>query len=374
MLNKALSYSAILLLTVNYLFYHTLPDYPYKDLLRIVSIVLLVIAIIVKGKIRLHLWGLFILAYFVIGFILGSEISMNLMVITLILYALPNNKWRKNSYAFLAINIIVILIYFMLLSSGNIHNTVTQYGGRIRNTIGFDNVNAASLLFAPVFFIGLASLGGKWNILILPIVISSFYLSSITDSRTLFYSTLLCVFLKLIFQSASIRNRYFKFSRTKLFEIIIVLVFMSPILLLVFGGVGGVLDKMLSFRIAAISNFIHQNSLLNILIGFSRTQPVDNSFIVLLYGLGLFIYALLIMATIKYFKKEKDIDNHLLMASILSYATMEAILIRPECFLSILFWGNLFNEYVRTDKTRKIDTHCENMQYMEDPFRVKHGI
>ena len=339
-----LVYISILILAINYLLYHTINNYIYKDVLRIIALSMLLFSIIVNRKIKISNALIAIIAYLLFGVLIGSTLSYNLLFIILIIYAISYNcKVDKVKNRLFIISTICIILYVLFYKLGIIQNTITNYSGRIRNTLGFDNVNALSIIV--ISFVCLLSCNCQKmrKIVNLLILVGIIIITKYTDSRTLLYSTIAYISVDFIINNKigkKIVNKLF--SNTIFRYLFLIVTFFSPLLILAITHINSAIDIFLSYRGTILSNYIHSQNIINFLFGLSTNSEIDNSYILLFFAIGIIGYAYIIKLFSNFFKIQKNIKYYPTIITMLLYGITEGVLIRPESILSVYFWYLIF--------------------------------
>lgn len=339
-----LIYFAILILVINYLLYHTISLYNLKDIMRIIAMLLLICSILLNKKLKISPHLLIIVFYMILGLILKSELIYNLLFLLLILFSISMNcEYSKIDKHLFFISFASVFAYIILYKFGYIENYVTAYGGRIRNSLGFDNVNSLSLLIASPIFLLLSREDNKLitNIICLTIVIA---VTKYTDSRTLLFSTILFVALNFLFR-VNVIKKIEKILNTKKWPslLLTLLFFGSPIIMLIVYKFYPVMDTILSYRITKMLTFIKAQNILNYIVGFTKLNEIDNSFLLLFFTVGLIGYLFLAKIFYKYLSNKDNLKYLPFTISVLFYGLMEGVLLRPESMLTIYFWIIVFH-------------------------------
>lgn len=337
-------YLAIIILVVNYLLYHTITPYSLKNIMRIIAMILLIFSILLNKKMKISLPFLIIVFYMIIGIILKSELIYNLLFLMLILFSISMNcEYDKINKHLFFISLFSVFIYLVLYKLGYIENYITSYGGRIRNSLGFDNVNSLSLLIASPIFLILSMNNNKviTNIICLVIVSA---ITKYTDSRTLLFATILFVTINLLLKIKFFKKIEVFLNEKKYFLSILTIIFFgSPIIMFLINKIYPNLDVILSYRITKMLSFVNSQSFFNYLIGFTKLNEIDNSYLLLFFTVGAIGYMFISKMFYKYLTNKNNLMYLPFTLSVLFYGLMEGILLRPESMITIYFWIIVFH-------------------------------
>ncbi len=345
-IKKILLCISICILNINYLFYHTINNYQFKTTFRILSIILLILSIILSNKIKINKSLVIIILFLIFGTIIKNEQLQNMLFIILTAYSISINIEReKVIIVFGVISILTVGLLFFMRRTGIIADTITNYGGRMRNSLGFDNPNALSLIMIDFYCFIIMMFKKRKTLACLIVIFISYYINTFSDSRTLLFTTIIYLTLTILQESKAISSAIRKMIKSKIFNIIILtFFFISPFAIAAISKKVYKIDMLLSFRGTILSNYINSHEMINYLIGFSNIETIDNSFIVLFFTIGILGYLIIFLAIKRALKKAKNNNSIALIIMMLSYGMMESILIRPECLLTIYFWLTILEE------------------------------
>ena len=169
-----------------------------------------------------------------------------------------------------------------------------------------------------------------------------------TDSRTLFSSLILFVFIRIFF---SISNH------KKLLKIISFIILIVPLVITQLSNYlleyNDELDEILSNRLYFNSLFLNKMSLINYIAGGLSPDKlyltVDNGFLLLEASTGIFFLFFTFYITIK--KIHYCIDKHepelcALIISFWYFSFSESSLVRPEAIMGLIFWSLILNPII----------------------------
>lgn len=331
-------------LSANYIIYSFLAEETFKNYFRLAIISVIVGYCIwrcVKKKVNIRFFVLMGTAFLVI--LKGGTLSLNVAFLLLLVVFLVGMKSENiNTMAFNA-NFLMVVFVLTCLILGLVDNYhYINSDGRSRYTFGFTNVNAASVFaysFAVTYL--LSRKNPKWKYV--PGVLITFsvvYLA--TDSRTAFWCL---IFLMIAW--AAIHHLPINHSRF-LVGIFVIAMFITPCLWRLPFVCQGPIDDLLSDRPTLFVRYISQHTMLNFLFGGSRVAAIDNSYLILLYNCGIFLYAvcgiIVLIAMDQLILKKCAIEAGFCL-SMLLYGQLEGVLLRPEILCVPIFWYYMFKNF-----------------------------
>lgn len=345
-IRKYLLILSIVFLNINYMFYHTINNYSYKISFRVFAIILLLLSILLSKKLKIPYKLVLVCIYLLIGFIVGNEQLQNILFIIMMVYSLSLNMDGNNIVqTFFLVSILTLSLFILLRYLGIIKDATTIYDGRIRNSLGFDNPNSLSIIMIDFFYFFIEKVRKNRKIACIIVLLMSFYINTYSDSRTLLVSTIICITFALLIDSSIFSKITTKMTQNKLIcFIFLTIFFLSPFLIGIIASSNYNFDKLLSFRGSVINNYIGRHNFLNIIIGFSNITTIDNSYLILFFSVGILGYLLIFSIVKKAITNLNNKEYISLIIMMLSYGTMESVLIRPECLVTIYFWYVIFTE------------------------------
>lgn len=341
----------IFILNLNYILINTgIVNNRFVLLDRIFLFSVLLLCVLYKlnnKKYKIEKYDLFILMLGVIP-LLNFEFYpfiLNYYYIFAIVFVLRNYEKTTIINASLLSMTIGILMVFVLLYLGGIHNSLDIVGSRVRYTFGFSNVNALSTY---IYSILLLFLNKNAKIKRIPLfvtliinIIAFYYL----DTRSMLYGYIMFLvsyYYFCFFTKNDKKNHRFLF-------VIYIFLIILPLFLSInptyLRESFPTLDILLSMRLTIFSNYIRRHSVLNILIGGSTITAIDNGYLTLLFSFGILIllcfYCLIIYSGNKFLKNHNIIELSTIL-SVLYYNLVESSFISPEILLTVLFYYILF--------------------------------
>lgn len=284
-----------------------------------------------------------------IPLMLGKFNTTTFNILVLFFFIILNKEIDTNEVIKMLINSLVIgvLFYLFLYMAGFTSNYSYVLNGRVRNTFGFNNVNAFSSIVYSITMFFLVSRNRIKIFTLILLIISNYIIFKLTDSRSGFYSLIIYMVLlfvqKILFSNKSIKNNFFvKSSFLIILNMPIIISVLFPFLI---KSNTDLINKLTSNRLSLFKNYIDDSKIINFVFGASQAQEVDNAFLVMLLtlGVGFFIYFILMVnkSTFNMYKLEKKFKISFVI-SFLYFSIFEGLLIRPEYILTILFWIIIF--------------------------------
>ena len=326
---------AICLLGFNFLLYSFFQVDFGKNILRIISGTILILCVIARRRFNAEILLLVVAMYMIA---VGGSLTQNIVFILIAVLALDYDAdyiWKRLSrYQIVGAGLVIIC-----LVSGVVSNHVTSHLGRVRNTLGFVNVNAAALFFFSVIMLWLLEKEKvTWKTIIISIA-ATVLLYRITDTRTA------VVALGVYLLGLIVLNRWN--SKITCIGVCIfegVLFSISQFSLAVFQRFP-VLDITFSYRLSVFNKYINQNDLKTLIFGGTQVNDVDNFYLCLLYNGGILFYIFIMIVTIyatHFYFQNKQIKNVAFIISVLALGIMESGVIRCEIMSMLMFWYLIF--------------------------------
>lgn len=332
------------LLGINYLFYSFFQFDFNRNLLRVIAGVFLLLSIFLSKSISQREMFLVPVAIYMIA--INGSLSSNIAYIILSALAIPyvaDIVWKRLN----AIQVFYTVMIFFCLLTGVVHYRITTSGGRIRNTLGFVNVNSAALFFFSLLIIWILQLSEiRVKHLIITIIVS-FVVYRYTDSRTVFICSNIFAVCYLLFRKCNGKKT------ATLFCVIVSLFYLSPMLIILLQRYYPNLDVILSFRLTNYMEYIGGHDAKTLLLGGSRLEGIDQFYLCLLYNGGLVFYSFtMIMSLVSLYKyvTSKDSGYAAFIIAVSSYGLMESGVIRCELLCMIMFWYLLIRPLKNNEK------------------------
>lgn len=331
----------VFLLIFNFLLYAAITPTINKNILRVIAILFFSAKILKINKIRSI--DALIVSIVLFYSVIYQNIAINILVACTLGISVRKDRFselQKQMYYVMLYNIFIYMICFML---GQI-NDIRYIGdlGRVRHTLGFSNVNQASLFFGG-FILLILMKNTKKSYIVAFLLNYAVYL--FTNSRTLYYAFYIYFVLYIC-------NIYIKKRKIN----IIFYVALIGLLVMELAYINGIdifmvvknkpyLDRLLSYRGSDFYSYaINENKYFY--LGGS-VSGIDNFYLMMIYGLGILPYVLFMLfidKKIVILFNETKLKRLTMLMALLVLGNFESAIVRPETFISILFWVILFNE------------------------------
>lgn len=355
--NKYYSVFVILIISLlgtNFLLYGFFPFFILKNIVRLLTVAVILFYICTANR-EYSFRELVCVIISLYLLLLGGNMTLNISFIILTSICMSDCKDIEKicfiCSAFLAAVVTISLITHIVQAN------VYVQGDRIRNTLGFYNVNAGSIFIFSVLILFLYS---RKNISIIHIVISliiSTVIYHVTNSRTAFLGLVIfCTIYEIITKCNMLAY---------LIIVLDVLCLLSPLLWLIPQFNDLEFDKLLSGRPHVFIDYIHSNTTMNFIIGGSNVKEVDNFYLMLFYNVGVILYVIFAIITLYsmiYYKDNKDYKSISYVSSILFIGLMESGALRCEIICMLVFWMLILKPFISSNN------HIEeiNSQINED--------
>ena len=332
---------ALFALAINFLLYSTNNFSGIQTPLRILSCGMLVCAACFNfKKIRLDLLLILILAKSMLTSMLVGIESINLLLIALVGMVASSYGMECCQRILYKLAITLIALYVILWGIGLIRLGMTAYSGRVRNNLGFTNVNAASLFFIGVSLIPLSAKKRR----VLPAIASLaliIAINSLTDSRSAILFAFALIGLCLLFALFEKKGKWrYQF---RMAQIIVIGAVGVSLLLPLFRATP--LDALLSFRPLSYYSAIKGLSIIEIMMGASTPVEIDNSYLLfmLVYGaITLLLLLLFLLRGVRGLAEQGEWIPLAFVSSMVLLGIVEGCLYRPEPVVTLAFWTYVF--------------------------------
>lgn len=336
---------SLILLSCNYLLYHCFGLTALKMPVRMVCLCFLLMALLLEGRRARILPGAILQMSFCVALLIfGSFEVVNWLFILLFCVSHYRCEERKLLKALTVASTVCVVLYVLLRAFGTIE-PVWYIGadGRVRNTLGFDNVNAAALFFfswALILFhrehsrsvYALVSLVLVWCI-------------GQTKTRAVLLAFGIYVVLRGLLGALSRPGRERMWVAVSLLLLmgeigVAVLPFFYPLLAKVFP----MLDTFLSGRLSAGAAALQSLSLQNWLMG-GGTVETDNFILVMLSACGVVPVSAACLTVIEGTRRllaRRKAKTCALLISLWLVGAVESFLFRAELLITLLFWFLMF--------------------------------
>lgn len=318
----------------------------FKNLFRFAAFALLFLNIVFSFQINRNV--LFLMVFFLMySLLMQSQVALNIFFLLLIYLSISRLSSKEIALALLIPVVVVVVIHLLFFFTGLIVDKVTDYGGRLRSTLGFSNPNQVSAIYLSLSFISLfySMVYKTRKSFIFAIILTAFsiYVFLISNSRTSLVGVLVLLFLL----GVGFFGFRFKFYRKSL----VFIGFLSPFFM-VFQTyylayyASPELDELFSYRLSGFYEFINNITVFELFAGWPDNEGVDSLYLMLISGVGLVLFSfILFYVSFVALKIKYDYIPFFLVMLLISFA--EAFLLRPEIPMSCLFVVILLSPYFR---------------------------
>ena len=328
----------LFLLALNFLLFSFFDYLLLKNVIRLSIVLLLGLMLAVqlykKSFKQTHI-VLFFISLFL--FLIDSSLAYNLLFLSLLVLAFHTVEDRYfYKTAFLISALLTVVVLFCLLVGWQSPWVYTDPDTlRTRNTLGFTNVNSASIFFFSLMssFLFAPKKVTFWHLG--AVTVGSVVLFIITDSRTPLLGMLLLISIYLLLPRIPE-----KWSLGCFYTGIILLFATAFLWALPFVNTP-IINSLLSERPRHFIGYIQQQNIWSVFIGGSNTPEIDNLYLLLLYNVGIFLYSFICWILLKAGRQLIKSGRYLeisFVTSMLICGVFEATLLRPELFCAPLFW------------------------------------
>ncbi|WP_165056938.1 hypothetical protein [Adlercreutzia sp. ZJ176] len=346
-----LFFCGVALLYCNGLIVYTNVEVAFKDPFRIISVFLLVVSSLLNFKnIRIAVPVVFIALLSVVSVVIHGLTTLNFLIIVLFVVSASAFERQMVLRTIAYITVLSLVLYTMLYLLGFIQWGFTFFEGRLRNTLGFYNENAAASFFSAILILPYAF--GSRKLLWMAISsLSCFVIYRLTDSRSTLVVTLVLLAACFIFYMLGRRDKIKEsiIVSSLLLYIVLAVTFLVPYL------DSEALDYFLSYRLSSFRQGIDALFETMSVMWFGLPFEVDSSYIVLLASYGILFFLLIvycIQKSIVFYSRNRRWMELAFICAMLVYGVVESNLFRPEAILTLVFWYYVFNpggcDYSRT--------------------------
>lgn len=340
---------ALFLLALNFLLYQCFDMDDVKDMVRFIAIGMMAVGVLLNLRSFRVDWSILLYTLFcLLTVALGKSVSINWPVLLVTVIALRQMDTDKVTNMLVRVTTVVVIAYFALRVGGLIEDRV--YGGasgRVRNTLGFSNVNAAALFFFSWTVLLFTQKKANRFLRVVSLVLFLWVVQQ-TDTRSVAVAFVLYVLVRLglgVLAKHTKERGWKRLCVAVIFlEICVVVISVCyPLLLRLFPA----LDEFLSYRLTLGTRALQALNFRNWLFGGTGGGS-DNYFHVIVSQYGMI--ALLIelyfvaMATWNALRR-RDVQLVSYVVSLWIMSLMETFLFRPELMIAVLFWFCVFREF-----------------------------
>ncbi|WP_133305306.1 hypothetical protein [Tsuneonella suprasediminis] len=313
-------------------------DPEYKIYFRIISATLFSVNIIIDKSISAK-YTFPLLALFFMLTLNQSYIGANIVFIVMMSMSLELIGKNKSINTILIVTSILVFVHIALLMSGQIADTTTNFGNRLRSTLGFANANQASAIYLSFALLSIYAIHIKYSkaklffaILAVGLAVAVFLR---TDSRTAMAGLIISAILMMANTSL---KRYLWFRKA-----LLLFAYITPLICIaatyyMINNSNREMNYLFSNRPYLYGNFLQNKSIWEIISGWKLLdgEDVDSGYLMLLSGIGAIGSSIILLLYLFNIRRQGNIT--LLMASTFLILSMfEAFLLRPEIPLSLFF-------------------------------------
>jgi len=273
----------------------------------------------------------------------GSSISMNISFLLLMMIVLMDMDMGKLYNGAFKANMIMLVVVLLCLLLGLVENVFyVSTDGRSRNTLGFVNVNAASVFVYSLLCTYILSHPEKRYLTAPKVLIAMASVFLMTDSRTAFLCT---IFLFVVWLLLAVLPRGLG---RLVCAVFVIAMFLTPMLWCIPGISDGPINTLFSARPILFLRYMQEHEIVHLLIGGSTVEEVDNYYLIQLFGCGVVVYAVIaviVMVAVDAMIKRKRCSDVAFCLSLLLYGQFEGTLIRPEIICVPVFWLLIFKSF-----------------------------
>lgn len=349
--------TAFALLFIGYLFTtgtELIADESAKNVFRL-SAFLVFVANIAISRSASYKFIVGLALFFVALTISQSLVAGNLVFLIVISASLKKLTAKEAALSLLIPTAIVALLHVVMLNSGMISSSATDFGGRSRTALGFTNANQVSILYASLAVLSLFAhllFRSRKSLFCAALSFSAaFLVYTYSDSRTTFMGLAILV--------AVLLSNFLFFRFVSYRSLLILLATLFPVIAAgatyyLTTTVDPALNLVLSLRPYFFYEFVRNVTWVEFLFGWpTEGSGVDNLFLMLLSSLGAIGSAALLLGISAKIYRMKPIMVSIPIV-LLALSVFESSLIRPEIPISPLFaylmGTDLFNRPRNTNR------------------------
>lgn len=347
-LPHGLLFGGMLLLGLNYLVYSAFGFDALRLPVRVMGMALLALSAMLNfRKLRFDFLYVPMLGIAAICVLMHGTDALNMLAVLLFVLAASPYDLRAVIGNLIGCFAICTCLYLAALASGGISSVSYVMEGRTRNTLGFTNVNAASLYFLPLLLALFRK--NRHTVITASLVMLVFVgIYLLTNTRSALITVGAFFAARVLFSAMAIRKSP-AFIRSVVGIVVlcglVASAFAIPLL------AGSDLDYVLSYRPTLFRDALKDFTPADWLLGSASFAEVDNSFIVMVghYGLIFFVCAFCVLAkAIKRVSFAEDPWSFSFIIALVACGSVESFLYRPELIATLAFWLIAFNESVKT--------------------------
>ncbi len=337
-----LLFAGALALTLNYVFYWVLNLGFMRLPIRIAAVVFFSLSSLMNFKsLRFDVLFVPMVAISCICVLLHGSDALNMLAVLLFVLAVSPYSFNEALDILFKCFLISAVVYLLALATGSAIITTTSHEGRIRNNLGFSQVNAASLFFLPLLLL-LYKKDKHFNIKLLSVAVFFISLYALTNTRSVLLSVFIFIFFYIIFLLMRKIKNLVPLQRI-VGIVLLYLVVVAAFVLSLFAN--SEIDSILSYRPTYFFNALSNLSPIEWIFGSDAFIEVDNSYLVMVghYGLPFLICAVAVLhKAILRSAEMGDLWTLSFIIAIVVIGSIESFLYRPELIVTLVFWAIAF--------------------------------
>ena len=330
----------LLLLATNYALYNALGLEVYKNPVRLVAMLLIVIGWIVYGNKNITLVKLIWIVASLLSIVINGTESLNFIAAVAVSICTIRDI-KKNIRVMFRVNFILVISIIVLIFLGVAQNTkYVSTLGRVRWTLGFNNPNVAALFYTSCILLYVISRESIRFLHLLIAMIAEVTVYYFTNSRASMVSVIVFI-VGLAILDLNYKKGQSAFWIRKSILIIIDVFFGFHLLPAKVLTVFLPFDKFTSFRVSNMILLSEQAGMHSYLFGGYSGKHVDNFYYMFLYTYGILVYLLFAISTHIALHKVKSQKNLIIMPYLLGLFVVgffESSIMRPEIMSMLLVW------------------------------------
>lgn len=330
---------SLILLVTNFLIYQILKLDDYKMLYRVGALLLATFSAQYSSKVSKRVLLFFII---MVVMIIESKEGIVIAYVFAMTYFMKNRSEKDIIHGCYCAGIFSFFLYILMFIMQKVETTIYTYGGRIRNDLGFLNINTGAAFFLSISLLVILEKKNKSAFLVA--IVLEVVIYAITDSRTPMVLFVCFVFLHLLFAYITKKNKGTKVCKYLVFTLIVLTVgipFVSDYLLIKLP----VLNRLFSNRLYLYSLSLAKGTVRSVFLGGREDWLVDNSILCIffLFGIGVLLFFLFCFVfAIHNMWENQRYDYVAYITSVILGSLMESYLMSPELLFVYLFWFIIF--------------------------------
>lgn len=360
---RTLAHSLLLagsfVLGLNYVLYNVFGLEAIRVPIRITALGMFVISALLDFKsLKFDVLFLPMLGLAFLSLALNGLDALNMLAVLLFVLAASPYSLSDVLSDLLKCFVVIAIIYALAVVAGFASLTSYVMNGRVRNTLGFLNVNAAALFFFPLLLLLAKKRPRAWMVNC-GVALAFVFLFIVTDTRSLLLGAGVYYVSYILFRFMS-KGKTFSGLKGAVGIMVlyasIAIAFSLPLL------AGTELDQALSWRPTLFHESLAGFTPFDWLFGSSSFQEVDNSFIVIVGHYGILFLTCVIAILHKAILRCSECGyawSYSYLLSILVCGSFESFIYRPELIVTLAFWLVVFNS---TSSARQV-TESGDLQY-----------